>query len=127
MCGRYSNHLKEMSEWSSLLGDWPGEAVLSRNIAPTQSIPVVVENNGKRHCQQMRWGLVPEWSDAAKPRYATFNARVESLSQKPAFRQAFSRSQSCLIPADAYYEWQGEKGRKTMYSVRFKGPSPLLN
>lgn len=126
MCGRYSNHLKEMSEWTSLLGDWPGEAVMSRNIAPTQTIPVVVENNGKRHCRQMRWGLVPAWSDTSNPRYATFNARTESVSQKPAFRQAFAKSQSCLIPAAAYYEWQGEKGHKTMYSVQFQDQSPLL-
>jgi len=51
---------------------------------------------------------------------------VESLSRKRAFRQAFSKSESCLISADAYYEWQGEKDHKTMYSVRLKEPSPLF-
>lgn len=126
MCGRYSNHLKEMTEWADLLGDWPGEARLSRNIAPTQVIPVLVKENSKHRCRQMRWGLVPAWSDTAKPRYATFNARAESVDQKPAFRQAFAQSQSCLIPAAAYYEWQGGKGNKVMYSVGFQDRSPLL-
>lgn len=115
-----------MSEWASLLGDWPGTTALSRNIAPTQAIPVLLNKNQKLHCQQMRWGLVPAWSDTASPRYATFNARAESLSQKPAFRQAFAKSQSCFIPAAAYYEWQGEKGRKTMYSIQFQDQSPML-
>lgn len=126
MCGRYSNHLKKMSEWTSLLGDWPGESTLSDNIAPTQIIPVLVKHKRKQHCQRMRWGLVPAWSDTAKPRYATFNARIESVSEKPAFRQAFSKSQRCLIPAAAYYEWQGEKGHKTMYSVQYRDQSPML-
>ena len=126
MCGRYSNHVQEMSDWAHLLGDWPGEATLSRNIAPTQVIPVVVSENARLRCKQMRWGLVPGWSDTAKPGYATFNARIETVSSKPAFRHAFAKSQSCLIPAAAYYEWQGDKGNKTMYSVQRQDQSPLL-
>jgi putative SOS response-associated peptidase YedK len=56
MCGRYANHLKNMSDWTDILGDWPAETALSMNIAPTQSIPVVIRQAGVSQSKSMRWG-----------------------------------------------------------------------
>jgi putative SOS response-associated peptidase YedK len=59
----------------------------------------------------MRWGFVPWWW--SKPleelRMATFNARAETVTTKPVFRDAFKRSR-CLIPVSGYYEWQDTPG-----------------
>lgn len=126
MCGRYANHLKNMSDWTDILGDWPAETALSMNIAPTQSIPVIIRQAGVSQSKSMRWGLVPAWSKISKPKYATFNARAESVRQKPAFRGACTNAQTCLIPASGYYEWSGEKDSKTMHYIQLEDKTPLL-
>ena len=126
MCGRYANHVKEMTGWTEILGDWPAGAALSMNIAPSQSVPVVVGGVPRPHTEMMRWGLVPAWSKTARPKYSTFNARVESVGSKPAFRGAFARQQTCLVPASGYYEWTGEKGHKLKHYIHFEDESPLL-
>jgi hypothetical protein len=62
----------------------------------------VIERDGRRELVPMRWGLVPSWW--SKPlkdmRVATFNARVETIADKPVFREAFRRTR-CLIPASS--------------------------
>src|ERR1700751_3585769 len=75
------------------------------NIAPTQPIPVVILDQGRRHFCLMRWGLVP--SRVKDPRNSTLliNARPETVRDKPAFKNAIRRRR-VLIPADGYYEWQ---------------------
>ncbi len=77
------------------------------NVCPTDPVDVVLPGEGKRHFEQMRWGLVPYWW--SKPlkelRLATFNARVETVETKPFFREPFKKRR-CLMPVSGYYEWQ---------------------
>lgn len=122
MCGRYANHIKKMDQWVDLLSDWPTDAELGYNIAPSRTIPVFTAEGG----QAMRWGIVPSWSKEPTSKYATFNARTETVAEKPAFRGAWKRSQTCLVPALGYYEWQGEKGSKQPYFVRPEDDTPLV-
>lgn len=62
----------------------------SWNIAPTQDMLAVLdEPDVGRIARAMRWGLIPSWSKEAKPRYATFNARAETVERAPAFRGAW--------------------------------------
>ncbi|MFT5259943.1 MAG: putative SOS response-associated peptidase YedK [Saprospiraceae bacterium] len=126
MCGRYSNHVKEMHNWSSVLGNWPAGHGMSDNVAPSQFAPVVVMYQGEIITLPMRWGLVPAWSKTPKPKYATFNARIETIAQKPAFRDSFSKRQTCLVPSNGYYEWTGEKGNKQPYFIERKDKQPLM-
>jgi putative SOS response-associated peptidase YedK len=73
----------------------------------------------------MRWGLVPWWwKKKAKEAPATFNARAESVAEKPMFRDAFKRSR-CLIPASGYYEWQKTPTGKQPYYYIARDGSPL--
>ncbi|GLU46733.1 DUF159 family protein [Nocardiopsis ansamitocini] len=60
---------------------------------------------GPQHLVTLRWGLVPSWAKDPNVGYRMINARSETVAEKPAFRDAFARRR-CLIPADAYYEWQ---------------------
>jgi putative SOS response-associated peptidase YedK len=92
------------------------------NVAPTQPIPVVRLNDGKRTFALMRWGLLPSWVKDPKTFPLLINARGESVLEKPAFRNAMRRRR-CLIPADGFYEWQvrGPAGTpKRPYFVRAK-------
>jgi putative SOS response-associated peptidase YedK len=85
------------------------------NIAPGQMVPVIIANNLHR-IVLMRWGLIPHWAKDAKTAYKMINARVETLTQRPAFRGLLSHHR-CLVPACGYYEWQGEGRDKTPYYI----------
>jgi putative SOS response-associated peptidase YedK len=74
----------------------------------------------------MRWGLIPGWwKKAAKEMPATFNARAESVAEKPMFRDAFKARRS-IIPASGFYEWTGEKGAKQPHLFTAADGAPVL-
>jgi putative SOS response-associated peptidase YedK len=85
----------------------------------------------------MRWGLIPSWAKDSSGAAGMINARSETASTKPAFRDAL-KSRRCLIPADAFYEWMRtgktkqpycfEVGESELFAFaglwdRWKGPS----
>jgi putative SOS response-associated peptidase YedK len=77
------------------------------NIAPTQEVLAAVEDERGRRLQELRWGLVPEWAQAAKPRFRMINARAETVPERPAYRELVRRAKHrCLVLADGWYEWQ---------------------
>jgi putative SOS response-associated peptidase YedK len=84
------------------------------NIAPTQSVPVVLLENGQAVCKMLRWGLVPFWAKDQAVGNKLINARAETVAVKNSFRESFRRRR-CLVPADGFFEWKKEAGRKTPY------------
>jgi len=128
MCGRYANHIKDMGTWADILGNWPADVALGYNVSPTQIVPAFYMNRTMKKISGigMRWGLVPGWSREINPKFSTFNARSETMAEKPTFRTAWKKSQTCLIPALGYYEWKGEKGHKQPYFIRMKNKEPLI-
>ena len=82
------------------------------NVTPSQLVPVVLEVNGRRAIELMRWGLVPSWVKELKECKPSMNARVETVASKPSFKKCLIK-QRCLIPADGFYEWRQEGKRKT--------------
>ncbi len=118
MCGRFASALPDVESWGSpgwhdLMQDWSGELFKRYNVSPASQIGAFVEGQ----CRAMRWGLVPSWSKELSNKYATFNARIESIDEKPAFRTAWRKNQKCLIPALGYYEWKKEDAEKQPYFV----------
>jgi putative SOS response-associated peptidase YedK len=77
------------------------------NIAPTQPVLTVREEQAKRSRKitTMRWGLIPSWAKDMSIGTRTLNARSETVTTTPAFRQSIL-TKRCLIPADGFYEWQ---------------------
>ena len=73
------------------------------NIAPTQYVPVIRQQD----VALMRWGLVPSWSKSLTGP-PLFNARAETVAEKPSFRTAFKRRR-CIVPASGFYEWKDRK------------------
>ena len=93
------------------------------NICPTTTIDAVIERDGKRIVEPMRWGLVPSWwKNTLKELPATFNARAETVAEKPMFRSAFKRGR-CIIPASGYFEWTAtaDKKKQPHYFTRRDG------
>lgn len=122
MCGRYVIEWlpDEISERFQLRRI-PHSLFESFNAAPTQELPVVVETEDDgRLLRQMRWGLVPRWAKPGPAKApAPFNARAESLLEKPMFRSLVSRKR-CLVPANGYFEWKEVAGRKQPYLFTLK-------
>jgi putative SOS response-associated peptidase YedK len=88
------------------------------NAAPTDTL-AVVRCNPKTHQRSLdllRWGLVPLWAKDISFGVRYINARAESLARTPAFRDAFE-GRRCLIPADAFYEWQKRDGKTQPYAI----------
>ena len=94
------------------------------NVAPTQPVAIVRVAEGRREFALVRWGLIPPWVKDPRRFSLLINARGESVNDKPAFRNAMRRRR-CLFPADGFYEWKVEDGRRRPYSVRPKDGEPI--
>ncbi|WP_126428786.1 SOS response-associated peptidase [Brevibacillus marinus] len=91
------------------------------NIAPGQLIPAIIASGGKRRIGQLKWGLVPSWASDERIGYKMINARAETLTAKPAFRNLLVRKR-CIIPADGFYEWKAtDRGKQPMRIVLKSG------
>lgn len=84
------------------------------NIAPTQEHFIVVLRGEDRQVLPARWGLLNDWIRDPKDATKTFNARAETLAERPAFRAAFEQRR-CVVPADGFYEWQGHRESRRPY------------
>lgn len=92
------------------------------NVCPTQTVNTIITVNGQRQLTPMRGGLVPSWwKKKAKETPATFNARAETVVEKPMFRSAFKHTR-CLIPVSGYYEWNGGDGKQPFYFTPSDAP-----
>jgi len=95
------------------------------NVAPTQMVACIrAFDGGKRQLDFLRWGLIPPWSKDAAMGAKMINARAETVSEKPSFREAFTQRR-CLIAADGFYEWRQEDGRKQPFRIGMKGGLPF--
>src|ERR671916_2931188 len=119
MCGRYVQTMpaEAMRQLFRTTGPLPNLAP-SWNVAPTQSAPVVRRHpeTGERHLDALRWGLLPRWAKDPKGARQPINARAETVSTSPMFRQAYAKRR-CLVPADAFYEWKVEPGGKRPFAI----------
>jgi len=117
MCGRYrlSRRKQIVEEYFDAVSseeDWAPRY----NIAPTQPIPVIRQSPKEpvRELSIIRWGLIPSWAKDSSVAAKMINARSETASTKPAFRDAL-KSRRCLIPADGFYEWRRTGKAKQPY------------
>ena len=121
MCGRFTlNTTPELIE-SYFELDHPAPNFLpSWNIAPNSHVPIIwqMPDDG-RACSFMHWGLVPHWAKTTSSKYKMMNAKAETLSEKPAFRDAYKKRR-CLIPATGFYEWHATAQGKQPYYIGLK-------
>ena len=126
MCGRYASSRDARDLASAFEVEEPPEQVLppSWNVAPTDPVYAVLQRGESRLLRVVRWGLVPSWAKDATGAARLINARRETVSSKPAFRAAYARRR-CLLPADGYYEWQVDGGRKRPWFLTARDGGPL--
>jgi putative SOS response-associated peptidase YedK len=96
------------------------------NGAPTDRLPVVrLDRDGRRSLDLLRWGLVPWWAKDIKMGARCINAMSETVASKPAFRDPFARGQRCIVPVDAFYEWEKIGAAKQPYAIVSADGLPL--
>lgn len=125
MCGRFT--LATPAAQIAELFDLPVVPDLAPryNIAPTQDILIVRRTAaGPREIVAAHWGLIPFWAKGREVGTRMINARAETVGSKPAFRSAL-RSRRCLVPADGFFEWRREGGRKQPYYFTLRGRRPF--
>jgi len=128
MCGRYASFLpaealRALFQTTNPTPNWEP----TWNMAPTRDAPVVRlhPQTRARHLDLLRWGLVPHWAKDPKSVRQPINARAETLATSPMFRDALGRRR-CLVPADAFYEWQAIDGTKQPYAVARADGQPMV-
>jgi putative SOS response-associated peptidase YedK len=93
-------------------------------LRPTKGANMMRLEDDRRVMRSLHWGLVPHWAKDRKIGYQTFNARAETIAEKPAFRESFKRRRGILI-WDSYIEWREEQGKKIPYEFSLIEPGPI--
>lgn len=106
MCGRF-NSIASGKDFASVYGAQVLTDELSSNfnVAPTTLVYVLHRQDVGRVLDVMSWGLVPSWSKDKTRAASMINARSETLTEKPSFRNLVSEHR-CILPIQGFYEWQ---------------------
>jgi putative SOS response-associated peptidase YedK len=102
MCSRYSRTKGQVKVGKTKVAiKAPPQAI----IRPTDRASVIRKGSGGLEEANLRWGLIPSWAKDPKIGVQCINARAETISEKPSFREAFQKRR-CLVPADGFWEWE---------------------
>ena len=127
MCGRFIllTDLRVITE-SFNVQNVACEYKPGNNISPGQQIAAVLRKDDQNSLVNFRWGLIPSWAKDPSIGNKMFNARAETISEKPSFREAFKKRR-CLIVADGFYEWQkiGRIKKPLRFSLKSGDPFGL--
>lgn len=121
MCGRYTIISKDKAgKGSAKAAKLLKQAEVENryNVAPSQQLPVITNDEPER-LQFFSWGLLPHWAKEKSYKHKTINARAETLTEKPMFKQLVNQKR-CLVPVDSFYEWRTSSAGKTPYRFLLK-------
>lgn len=124
MCGRFVLFTSG-DDLTQVVAELPGVSAVEApdgtpppryNIAPTQQVPLIRIAGNDARIDAARWGLLPTWKkdETGAP---LFNARGETVAEKPSFRSAFKARRGLMV-LDGYYEWRQTENGKQPYFVR---------
>jgi len=96
------------------------------NGGPSQQLLVIRENHrtGERSLDLLTWGLIANWCLDPKGGRKPINAKAETITARPTFRHAY-RLRRCIVPVDAFFEWQATRGGKQPYAIAMSMTHPL--
>jgi len=79
----------------------------------------------QRECLAAVFGLIPHWSKDKKIARKTYNARTETVAERPSYRNAWRKSQFCIVPMEAFYEPNWETGKAVRWRIGLASGEPL--
>ena len=119
MCGRFSQG-EPSHRISDYFGAYPDDDLPDGlfNVPPTETIRVVLARDGERRLAAAQWGFRPFWAGEGptRQRSSWINARAETAWESPAFGRSL-RARRCIIPADAFYEWDRRASPRQPYAI----------
>lgn len=124
MCGRFAQRTDAKRLAREFKVREVPEIEARYNIAPTQNILSIRQAEDEREAVFLKWGLIPSWAKDASIGAKLINARSETVTEKPSFREAFKKRR-CIIPADGFYEWQRTGGKKQPYFFQMRDERPF--
>lgn len=121
MCGRYTLVMGKptLDKRFGTKNKTPKSVRSNYNVAPTQQMPVITNHGDGNEIEIMSWGFRPVWAQDVSSAYKFFNARAETIAEKPMWKKAFA-TKRCLVPATGFYEWQKSGKEKTPYYIHLK-------
>lgn len=119
MCGRFAQRSPTRKVAKQFKVEEVPPLAERYNVAPAQDVLTVREGSGGREAALLKWGLVPRWAKDPGIGNKLINARAETVTEKPSFREAFARRR-CLVPVDGFFEWarRGERKRPFYFHMR---------
>jgi putative SOS response-associated peptidase YedK len=120
MCGRFASSSRAVARLAAGLRLQVQAVAATENQAPGQPAPVAVQRSEGPRIEGLRWGVPPPWQGSA-----LLLARAETAARKPAFRELFRRRR-CLVPAEAFYEWQAGTRPKQPWRFSLASGEPLV-
>ena len=127
MCGRKTLTMSKKAIIEELMVDeWQVEDYApSYNIAPTQNSLVLIQEKGSKIVRSMKWGLIPAWSKSELYGSKMINARIETVTTKPSFKNLIPQYR-CIVLSDGYYEWKRSGGRKVPFFIQKEDGGVML-
>ncbi|MCK7513340.1 MAG: SOS response-associated peptidase [Desulfobacterales bacterium] len=126
MCGRFARYSlsRELERYFNASPAIFRDSSPTTTWLPPRKYPSLFMHEDERHIKKRHWGLVPFWAKDISIGSRMINARVETVTSKPAFRAAL-KQRRCLIPADGFYEWFGKSGSKQPYYFHLPSGEPF--
>ncbi len=130
MCGRVTlefdlQTLKEILTSAYHVGQMTIDDYSPRyNISPGQPLLSLLGDDDGTRAGWLKWGFIPSWAKSENEGYKHFNARSESVAEKPMFKDAFAHRR-CIVMAGSFYEWQHTGSTKQPYRIQLKD-QPLM-
>ena len=87
-------------------------------VYPHGQFPVMIMAEHGREIRSMNYSLIPHWSKVKKPKFATYNARVESITEKPTWRDPL-KTHRCIVGINSFFE-NCHEGTHKGFQVQFK-------
>jgi putative SOS response-associated peptidase YedK len=118
MCGRFvrkTTALEISDIFSSSLDT--DELPISFNVAPTSRVLGIVNSTGGSSVVSFSWGLIPRWAPDASRAASLINARIETVAEKPSFRDLVAQHR-CVLPMDGYFEWKEQLRHDAMKPIK---------
>jgi len=124
MCGRFTRSVTTEAIVDEFgISEVKDNIQPSYNIAPGQNVAAIIEDKSRK-LGLLRWGLIPRWAKDAKIGNRMINARAETLTEKPSFKDLIKRNR-CLIVADGFFEWKSDGEQKKPIYVFMKNQNPF--
>ncbi len=124
MCSRYQPPHEQLEAWDVMASGLMPTFQYKLETFPGYDAPIIV-NDQTRGPVRACFGMLPQWAKDEKLARQTYNARSETVADKPSFRNAWKKRQLCLVPVQAFMEPNYESGKPVWWRIHRADDKPF--